>query len=89
MKNFDWGNPVHWIVLFTACGAFVIFEKPITTVLSGIGLAMKGLGSVPVMVFTGGRSLVAPELGRYSVPGNVGGPLPEAMALDELNPGNE
>jgi hypothetical protein len=50
---------------------------------------MRGLGSVPVMVFTGGRSLVAPELGRYSVPGNVGGPLPEAIALDELNPGNE
>lgn len=89
MKSFDWGNPIHWIILFTVCAIFNVFQKPIVTALSGVGLAMQGLGAVPIMLFTGGRSLVAPELGRFSVPGNVGGPLPEAVGLDELTPGNE
>lgn len=89
MKNFDWGKPFHWVYLSLVCAVFVLLEKPITMLFNGVGLAAKAIGSVPVMVFTGGRSMVAPELGRYSVPGNVGGPLPEAMGLDELNPGNE
>lgn len=84
MKNFDWGNPFHWVYLSLVCAVFVMLEKPITMLFQGMGLAAKAIGSVPVMVFTGGRNMVAPELSRYSVPGNVGGPLPESMGLEEL-----
>lgn len=91
MKNsFDWSNPLHWVILFTVCAVYTIFNKPINMALGGVGTAMKGLGTVPIMVLGGGaRMLTAPELGTYSVPGNIGGPLPEAMSIDDLPKRND
>jgi hypothetical protein len=89
MRSFDWGNPMHWAIFFFCCTIYNIFSGPINKALAGVGITFKAFGEVPLIAVSGGSRLVAPELGRYSVPGNVGGPLPEAIALDELNPGNE
>lgn len=84
MKNFDISKPMHWIYLSLVCSIFVLFEKPIVMLFQAVGMSAKALGSVPVMVFTAGKSLTAPELGIYSVPGNIGGPLPEKMRFSDL-----
>lgn len=89
MKNFDVTKPMHWIYLSLICAIFVMLEKPITLLVQGVGLGAKAIGSVPLMIFTAGKSMTAPELGTYSIPGNIGGPNAEGYNFDELPPGNK
>ena len=86
--KFDVTKPMHWIYLSFICAIFVMLEKPITMLFQGMGLAAKAFGSVPVMLFTAGKSMTAPELGTYSIPGNIGGPNNEGVNFDDLPPGN-